>query len=220
MQTTQPHRIILVDDHILLRDALAKLINSFPEFTVMATAADGCELIQIIENDYQIDIVLMDLNMPKMDGYETTKWLVEHQPHIKIVILTMYDTEIALIRLLQAGVKGFLKKDIHPVELKDALLAVAGGEYYYRNHGTVKLTSTFKEKKDSTLVLEKPILNESEIEFLKLASTDMTYKEIAHIMHLTPRTIENYRNTLFTKLEVQSRVGLAIYAIKKGITNF
>jgi two-component system, NarL family, invasion response regulator UvrY len=216
MKTMQPYRLILADDHILLRDALANLINNFDEFTVIATAGNGEEVIKAIENNRNTDIVLMDLNMPKMDGYETAKWLAQHHPEIKIVILTMYDSEIALIRLLQAGVNGFLKKDIHPTELRDALLTVAAGEYYYSNHTTIKIASLFRKQS----ALEKSILNDSEIEFLKLASTDMTYKEIAQAMHMTPRHIDTYRDALFTKLDVKSRVGLAIYAIKNGIVTF
>lgn len=216
MKTIKPYKLILADDHILLRDALTNLINNFDEFTVIAKAGNGEEVIQAIENGHKADMVLMDLNMPKMDGYETAKWLTQQHPEIKIVILTMYDTEIAIIRLLQAGVHGFLKKDIHPAELKDALLTVSAGEYYYSNHTTVKVVSLFRNQ----ATLEKSLLSETEIEFLKLASTDMTYKEIAQAMHLTPRNIENYRDALFSKLEVHSRVGMAIYAIKNGIVTF
>ncbi|NOT93122.1 response regulator transcription factor [Ferruginibacter sp.] len=212
----QPHKLILADDHILLRDALANLLNNFDEFTVVATAGNGSEVKDAIENGCSVSIVLMDLNMPKMDGYETARWLAKHHPHIKIVILTMYDSEIALIRLLQAGVSGFLKKDIHPTELRSALLTIASGEYYYSNHTTNKIASLFRKK----FALEKAILNEQEIEFLKLASTDMTYKEIANAMNMTPRHIDSYRDALFTKLDVKSRVGLAIYAVKNGIITF
>jgi two-component system, NarL family, invasion response regulator UvrY len=216
MKATQPYKLILADDHILLRDALANLVNNFDQFNVIATAGNGEEVISAIDNGANADIVLMDLNMPKMDGYETAKWLSLHHPKIKIVILTMYDSEIALIRLLQAGVHGFLKKDIHPAELKNALLAVAAGEYYYSNHTTTKIASLFRKQSG----LQKSILNDTEIEFLKLASTDMTYKEIAQAMHMTPRHIDTYRDALFTKLEVKSRVGLAIYAVKNGVVTF
>jgi DNA-binding NarL/FixJ family response regulator len=212
----QIHKLILADDHILLRDALANLINNFDEFNVTATAGNGEEVIKALENGCQANIILMDLNMPGMDGYETAKWMAQHYPKIKIVILTMYDSEIALIRLLQAGVNGFLKKDIHPSELKNALLTIAAGEYYYSNHTTNKIASLFRKQSG----VEKAILNEKEIEFLKLASTDMTYKEVAHAMNMTPRHIDSYRDALFTKLEVKSRVGLAIYAVKNGIVTF
>jgi len=220
MKTNQLYKLILADDHILLRDALANLINKFEEFNVTAVAGNGKEVIQCIENGTVADMVLMDLNMPEMDGYEAAKWLVKNRPDIKIVILTMYDSEIALIRLLQAGVNGFLKKDIHPAELKNALLTVAGGDFYYSNHTTVKLASLFRKSSAKQSNLERSILNDAEIEFLKLASTEMTYKEIAQAMDLSPRHIDSYRDALFSKLDVKSRVGLVIYAVKNGIVNF
>lgn len=220
MKTNQLYKLILADDHILLRDALANLINKFDGFSVTAVAGNGKEVIQFIENGTGADMVLMDLNMPEMDGYETAKWLVKNRPDIKIVILTMYDSEIALIRLLQAGVNGFLKKDIHPAELKNALLTVAGGDFYYSNHSTVKLASLFRKNAYNQSNLEKSILNDTEIEFLKLASTEMTYKEIAKTMNLSPRHIDSYRDSLFMKLDVKSRVGLVIYAVKNGIITF
>jgi DNA-binding NarL/FixJ family response regulator len=220
MKTTKIYKIILADDHILLRDALEKLIAGFNNFTVIAKAADGSEVVEAMESSKDADIVLMDLNMPKMDGYQTARWLAKYHPQIKIVILTMYDSEIALIRLLQAGVHGFLKKDIHPSELENALLIIAAGEYYYSNHTTVKIVSLFRKKTDNYFAIEKSLLNETEIEFLRLASTEMTYKEIAKAMDMTPRHIDSFRDTLFSKLEVKSRVGLAIYAFKHGIITF
>jgi two-component system, NarL family, invasion response regulator UvrY len=216
MQTTTVYRLVLADDHILLREALANLLKNFDDFSVVATAGNGADVIQFFENGGRADIVLMDLNMPEPDGYETARWLVQQQPAVKIVILTMYDSEIALIRLLQAGVHGFLKKDIHPAELKTALLTVATGEYYYSNHATGKIANLFRKQSG----VEKALLNETEIAFLKLASTDMTYKEIAQTMKMTPRHIDSYRDALFTKLDVKSRVGLAIYAVKNGIVTF
>ena len=216
----QPYKLILADDHILLRDALAPLIDTFDEFKVIAVAGNGEELITTIENGHLPDLVLLDLNMPKMDGYETALWLQNNHPEVKILILTMYDSEIALIRLLQVGVKCFLKKDIHPLELKNALLAVAENGYYYSHDTTGKLASFFHKTHSTQSSIEKALLNEKEIEFLKLASTDITYKELAAAMHLTPRSVDGYRDGLFEKLDVKSRVGLAIYAIKNGIVTF
>ncbi|MFN8252343.1 MAG: response regulator transcription factor [Ferruginibacter sp.] len=212
----EKYKLILADDHILLRDALANLIGSFSEFTITALAGNGKEVLALFEKGALPDIVLMDLNMPEMDGYETAKWLANKFPSVKIVVLTMYDSEIALIRLLQSGVHGFLKKDIHPSELRSALLTVAGGDYYYTNHSTNKIAGLFRTASG----VEKAMLSDTEITFLKMASTDMTYKEIAHAMHMTPRSIDSYRDTLFTKLDVKSRVGLVIYAVKNGVVTF
>ena len=214
------YNVILVDDHVLLRDALASLINTFDECHVMNVACNGKELVEEIGHGNIPHLVLLDLNMPVMDGYETARWLHESHPQIGVLILTMYDSEIALIRLLQSGVKGFLKKDVSPDELKAALISVANGDYHYSHGVTGKLATLFQTNHDKNSSFDKSILNDIEIEFLKLASTDMTYKEIADIMKQTPRMIDNHRDSLFIKLNVKSRVGLAIYAIKNGIVTF
>ena len=216
----QPYKLILADDHILLRDALAPLIDAYDEFRVIAVAGNGEEVITAIKKGQVPDLLLLDLNMPRMDGYETAQWLQNNHPEVKILVLTMYDSEIALIRLLQVGVRGFLKKDIHPVELKTALLAVAENGYYYSQNTTGKLASFFHKTHSKQSSIGKALLNETEIEFLKLASHDITYKEIAATMHLTPRSVDGYRDALFEKLDVKSRVGLAIYAVKNGIVTF
>lgn len=220
MIPSQRYKIILVDDHILLRDALASLINTFEEFCVVDVAAKGEELVTAIENGNIPNLVMLDLNMPGMDGYDTTKWLQENRPNVKILILTMFDSEIALIRLLQMGVRGFLKKDIHPAELRVALLTVAENGYYYSNDTTGKLASFIHKSHANHTSIDRALLSAKEIDFLKLAGTEMTYKEIAQAMHITARAIDGCRDGLFEKLNVKSRVGLAIYAVKNGIISF
>jgi two-component system invasion response regulator UvrY len=220
MKPNKTYKVTLADDHVLLRDALATLIDSFKETKVIAVASNGKELLESIGKGQLPNIVVLDLNMPVMDGYETAQWLQQNHPGIRILILTMYDSEIALIRLLQMGVRGFLKKDIHPNELRNALLAVAEDGYYYSHNTTGKLANFFQKNHNSNSSFEKALLTKVDIEFLKLASTDMTYKEIANAMNITPRAIDGYRDGLFDKLDVKSRVGLAIYAVKNGIVTF
>jgi hypothetical protein len=210
-------KVLLADDHALLRDALANLVNGFENFKVVATAGNGNELIKAIKDGAKPDLILLDLNMPEMDGFETAKWLQREHPSIKILVLTMYDSEIALIRLLQVGVKGFLKKDIHPSELNAALRSVAEDGYYYAHNTTGKLATLFQQNSDKQSFIDRAMLSDKEIEFLRLASTDLTYKEIAAKLKITPRAIDGYRDGLFDKLDVKSRVGLAIYAVKNGI---
>jgi DNA-binding NarL/FixJ family response regulator len=216
----QKIKIILLDDHILLRSALTKLINSFDECVVISDVGNGLELIEEIKLDKIPDLILLDLNMPKMDGFETAKWLYKHHPSINILALTMYDSEIALIRLLQAGVKGFLKKDVHPNDLRYAIKSVSENGYFYSQDTTGKLANLFQKNPDSSQFIDKAILSEKELEFLRLASTYMTYKEIAFFLKITPRVIDSYRDNLFEKLDVKSRVGLALYAVKNGIVTF
>jgi len=212
--------ILLADDHVLLRDALSTLINGFEGFRIIGVASNGQDVIKIMSEGPLPDLIILDLNMPEMDGFETTRWLAQQHPEVKILILTMYDSDIALIRLLQEGVRGFLKKDIHPEELRHALVTVVEQGYYYTNSTGGKIAALFKKNKGEPSALEKQSLTEMEIDFLKLVSSDMTYKEIAMQLHLSTRVVDNYRETLFDKLGVRSRVGLAVYAIKNGIIRF
>lgn len=209
----------MADDHILLRNALAALINSFDNCKVLYEANNGLELINKIKEQPIPDIVLLDLNMPEMDGCETAKWLTINYPNIYILMLTMYDSELTLIRLLQSGVKGFLKKDIDPAELKFAINSVMQSGFYYSTRTAGRLANLFRSNTKENLQLQKVMLNEQEVQFLKLACSDMTYKEIAQSMKLTPRAIDTLRDQLFFKLDVKSRVGLAMVAIRNGIVS-
>ena len=213
-------KVALVDDHGLLRDALATLINTFEEFSVIASLPNGHELIKMLTDGMKPDLILLDLIMSVLDGFETARFLFNSYPEINILILTMYDSEIALIRLLQVGVKGFLKKDTHPIELRAALNAVAEKGFYYSHDTTGKLANLFQKDPNDNSLIQRSMLSEKELEFLRLASTDLTYKEIAAALKITPRTIDGYRDALFDKLDVKSRVGLAIYAVKNGIVTF
>ena len=213
----KPAKIALVDDHILLRDALASIVDTFEDCKTVLLAGNGKEFIEKLQSSTLPDLVILDLNMPQLDGYETAKWLRINYPEMHVLVLTMYDSEIALIQLLQAGVRGFLKKDIHPGELRYAIQSVMNTGYYYSHNTTGRLVNLFKNEGLRNSMLHTIILSPNELTFLKLASTDLTYKEIALHMKISPRTIDNYRDSLFIKLNVKSRVGLAIYAIKSGI---
>jgi DNA-binding NarL/FixJ family response regulator len=210
-------KIAMVDDHVLLRDALAVVINGFDNCRVIQVASNGKELLEKMQPDYLPDLVILDLNMPEMDGFETAKYLRIHYPGIYVLVLTMYDSEISLLRMLQAGARGFLKKDIHPGELKLAIQSVMTSGYFYSHNSAGKLVNLFKKENGTNGPPERSGLSENELTFLRLASTDMTYKEIARLMEISPRTVDNYRDSLFIKLNVKSRVGLAIFAIKSGV---
>ena len=210
----------MADDHVLLRNALASLIDSFENCQVIFQAGTGKELTEAIKRGTDPQVVILDLNMPEMDGFETAQWLQEHKPEILVLMLTMYDSELSLIRLLQAGVKGFLKKDIHPSELKFAIQSVVQNGYYYSNHTTGKLVNLFRQQADGNSLIQRSVLSEQEILFLKLACSDLTYKEIAQRMSLNPRAVDTLRDQLFVKLDVKSRVGLALVAIRQGVVTF
>jgi len=214
-----PIKVALVDDHLLLRNALAGLIDSFGDCRVIHQSGNGKEITKAITDGVIPDVVVMDLNMPEMDGFETAQWLQQNFPKIYVLMLTMFDSELSLIRLLQTGVRGFLKKDIHPSELKFAIQSVMQSGYYYSNNTTGRLVNLFKNKHDGSMPLNNMVLSDQEVQFLKLACSDLTYKEIAQKLGLNPRTIDTLRDHLFIKLDVKSRVGLAMVAIKNGIVS-
>jgi DNA-binding NarL/FixJ family response regulator len=213
-------KVAMADDHSLLRNALASLIDSFGNCKVIYHTTTGKELIAKIPEGPMPDVVILDLNMPDLNGFETADWMQKNFPHIPVLMLTMYDSELSLIKLLQAGVKGFLKKDVHPDELKLAIHSVVQTGYYYSNHTTGKLVNLFRKNPDSHIKLQKAMLTDQELKFLKLVCSDLTYKEIAQQMGLNPRSVDTLRDQLFIKLDVKSRVGLAMVAIKHGIMTF
>jgi DNA-binding NarL/FixJ family response regulator len=209
-------KVAMIDDHVLLRNALSSLINNSGKCKVIFEASNGKELIAQLERNNFPDVVILDLNMPEMDGHQIALYLQQHFPEMKILMLTMYDSELALIRLLKAGVKGFMKKDIHPTELLAAIESVHECGYYYSAQTSSKLAGLFRNR-DEQHHLDKVMLTENEIDFLRYACSELTYKEIAGTLKMNPRAIDGMRDNLFTKLDVKSRVGLAMYAIKHGV---
>lgn len=210
-------KIALVDDHVLLRNALGEVIDRFADCRVTLLARHGKELFDKLVEDDLPDLVILDIDMPEMDGYETAKLMQTRYPSVPILILSMYISELPMIRLLQSGVRGFLKKDIHPGELRNAIMTTIQTGYYYLGNMAGKLVNLLKNGESNSPRINTMSLTEIELSFLIHASTDMTYKEIAQVMKINPRTIENYRDSLFVKLNVKSRVGLVLYAIRSGI---
>jgi DNA-binding NarL/FixJ family response regulator len=214
----QPFKVVLVDDHVLIRSGISAIVQSFHDYEVLFEASSGKEMIDRIEPGNLPDLVLMDVNMPEMDGYSATGWLTRHYPGVKTLALSMYDTENSIIRMFKAGVKGYVMKYSEPGELRAAMDALVQKGCYYSELVTGRLVHTIK-KYDDDESAGNPLseLNDREIEFLKFACTELTYKEIAKQMYLSPRTIDGYRDSLFEKLSTKSRVGLVTFAIRNGI---
>lgn len=209
--------IALTDDHTLLRNGLAELVKKLGH-TVFFEANNGKDLIGQLNPDNLPELILMDINMPVMDGYEATQWLKQNHPDIKVLALSMYDNENSIIRMLKCGAKGYILKDSEPAELKAAIEDVMKKGFYYSELVSGKLMHAINKIDDAGSGLKNLVqLNDRETDFLKYACSEMTYKEIADKMFVSPRTIDGYRDALFEKLQVKTRVGLVMYAIKSCI---
>lgn len=214
---TKPIHLALVDDHMLLRSSLAKSINDFDNCKVVIQASDGMDLIEQMQQGVVPDIVIMDLGMPRMNGMETSNWLRKEYPKVAVLILTMYDSDMTMVRLMNTGVAGILKKDIHHSELLFAIQSVVDTGFYYSKQITGKLVNLIRKNDEGEMNLERVQLTDQEMDFLRLACTDKTYKEIASEINLNIRTVDTIRDHLFNKLGVRSRVGMAMYAVRQGI---
>lgn len=211
-------KMALVDDHVLLRNGLANLLRNL-DHEVLFEADNGRRLMEKIDPTNLPNVVLMDINMPLMDGYETTAWLAATYPSIKVLALSMYDDENAIIRMIRSGARGYILKDSDPMELKAAIQSLLTKNYYHSEMVTGKLIHAINHIDEPSQSSVKDIIgiNAREIEFLKWACTELTYKQIAEQMNLSVRTIDGYRDALFDKLNLKSRTGLVVYAIKHGI---
>lgn len=220
MTTVNPG-VVLVDDHVLLRNGLASLIRSFGRFDVLFEASDGKDLIRQLKTSRLPDIILLDIGMPEMDGYETACYLRRYYPDIRVLALTMVDTDSSIVRMLKNGAKGYVLKDIDANGLERALDSIADKGSYYSDTVTEKLIDGVSQldAPDRRHFRDILLLNDRELEFMKMVCTEWTYKEIADRMYLSPRTIDGYRDALFEKLNVRTRVGLAMYAVKNGIVH-
>ncbi|RYF97118.1 MAG: response regulator transcription factor [Chitinophagaceae bacterium] len=214
-KSTRQIQVAVADDHNLLRSALARLINTFEGYSVIMEAENGKDLCEKIEANVLPDIVLLDLNMPEMDGFETTQWLHKKYPHVKVLTLSMLSDERSIIKIFRLGAKGYLLKNADPSELKQALDAIVNKNVYLSAYVSDKLVSGLHN--DADIDSREVVLNEKEREFLRWACSELSYKDIADKMYLSPRTIDDYRQSLFNKLKVHSRVGLVMYAIKNKI---
>jgi len=215
---TAPIQIAIVDNHTLFRQGMASLLGDFKEVKILFDAENGEDMIGKLKKFPLPDMILMDITMPVMNGYEATAWLQQNHPSVKVLALSMFDDDKPIIRMLKNGARGYILKESEPSELRSAINAVLQKGFYYSEMVTGRLvhsiSGTDVDNKGSQQVIQ---LSDREIEFLKFACSEMTYKEIAAQMHLSPRTIEGYRDALFLKLDIKTRTGLVIYAIKNGI---
>jgi DNA-binding NarL/FixJ family response regulator len=204
----------LADDHQLFLKSLKLMIESFKDMHVIVEAANGKDLQQKLGAlQEQPDIILLDVNMPGMNGEETAAWLSVAHPAIKVVALSMNDDDKTIIKMIKAGCCAYLLKDTSPDDLEKAVLQVHSKGYYNADAANIN----FRRLLQAQTGAEALNITDREKQFLQLACSDLTYKQIAAEMNLSERTIDGYRESLFNKLNVQSRVGMALEAIRKEL---
>ena len=204
----------ITDDHQLFLKSLSLLISSLEDFTILIEAMNGKDLIEKIETKkIEPDIILLDVNMPVMDGRQTAELLTKKYPAIKLVALSMKDDDATIISMIKAGCCSYLLKDIHPEELNKALHEIYKKGYYNSDAANINYRRLLQHQERQNELQ----LTDKEKHFLQLACSDATYKQIASAMNVSERTVDGYRENLFKKLNVQSRTGMALEAIRRSL---
>lgn len=207
--------IVITDDHKLFRKGIASLLEDFDFIENIYEAGNGVELLNLLEEKEPLpDLVLLDLQMPEMDGAEAARKIREKYSDLKIIILTMQDDAQIILYMIQLGVNGYLMKNAEPDELEKALRDVIRKDMYFPE-GISKLVYGSLNKKKSSLKVDD--LTEREIKVLKLICKEYTANEIADELHLSPRTVEGYRTKLLDKTGAKNLAGLVVFAFKNEL---
>ncbi len=215
----------MADDHAMFRKGLAKLLDP-DRYELLFDAPNGKIFIEKIGElgENLPDIVIMDIEMPGMNGYDTVSWLKANYPAVKVLVVSMVDREEAIVRMLKLGVKGYLSKEMEPEDLHAALQSISNKSYYYTDFITNKLIHALQneETPESSKSFHAKhelweTLNPKQKEFVRYACTEMKYEEIAEKMCVSPKTVDGYRNIVFEKFDVNNRIGLVLYAVKNSL---
>lgn len=213
-------RILIADDHPMFREGVRRILEKEDRYKVVE-ACDGQEVLAIIDKQ-PVDLVIMDINMPGLDGVETTRTLVKEQPSLKILALTMHREDRYIMKMLKAGALGYILKDDGKEKLLEAVTTVLNGNSYFGHEVSEALLSTFMNKKvlaeNQAPAEPKVNLTERELEILKLiTANEMTSEEIANRLNISKRTVDTHRKNILVQLGAKNSVGLVKYAIKLGL---
>ena len=206
-------KVLVADDHKLVREGIAKLLDFYEELEVIGEANDGLETVNMVRNSFP-DLVLLDLNMPRMNGIDTIKKIKEISPEIKVLILTIHDEEEYIYEVTQAGAEGYIQKDIEPEELRKAISKVIKGERVFPSGVEKRVEAEIGNSK-----IELDELSNREQEVLELLAQGMSNRDIAEELYISEKTVKNHVSSILRKLSVNDRTQAVIVALKNGLVS-
>ena len=211
-------QIAVVDDHTLFRQGISSLLSENDDIKIVFDAANGAVMKEKIARHALPQVVLMDITMPLVNGYEATRWLKQNHPSVKVLALSMFEEDEPIIKMLKSGAGGYVLKESNASDLIHAIKTIAEHDYFLNNMVSVKLLRSIQDELQASAPANE--LTANEVKFLELCCSELTYKEIADKMCLSPHTIDNYREALFNRFEIKSRTGLVLFALKNNIAKY
>ncbi len=212
-----PIRVLLADDHKLMRSGLRLLLQQSPEFTVVGEADDGREAVELF-NSLQPDVVVMDVGMPRLNGVEAAAQITDAKPGAAIVMLSMHSDESYVLRALKAGARAYLLKDSAEADLGRAILAVKEGKSFFSPAVSKVLLEDYMRKLARSGAEDSfDLLSAREREILQLVAEGNSSKEVANLLNLSVHTVETHRSNLMQKLNLRGLPELILYAVRKGL---
>ncbi len=202
--------ILIADDHELVREGICKLVDMFENMTVISEAADGLQTVSMVRDHFP-DLVLLDLNMPRMNGIDAIRKIKEISPNIKILILTIHEEEEYVYEVIKAGAEGFLQKDVKPDELKESILRVLQGDKVFPS----RIEEEVEHKIHKTDEIED--LSDREQQVLELLARGMSNRELAEELYISEKTVKNHVSNILHKMNVNDRTQAVIMGLKKGM---
>lgn len=212
----EPLRVLVADDHPMFRDGLRALLASTPDAELVGEAISGEEAVSLAA-DLQPDVILMDVQMPGMDGIEATRRVVQDSPHVRVLVVTMFEDDATVFKAMRAGARGYLLKGANYKEMLRAIVAVGNGEAIFSPKLAVRLMDYFTGIRPAVRPQVFPELSDREREILDLIAQGHKNLEIAKRLYLSPKTVRNHVSNIFTKLQVSDRAQAIIRAREAGL---
>ena len=209
-------RILLADDHTVVRQGLRKVLEERPEWQVVAEAGDGRDAVRLAEQ-HKPDVAVLDVAMPLLNGIEATRQITRRVPQTRILVLSMYSDEAYVTQMLKAGATGYLLKDSADVDLLQAVQAVSQGKSFFSPAVARLMSDDYARQRGENLVDRYESLSDREREIFQIVAEGKTNKEIAALLFISPSTVETHRARIMEKLDLHSAAEIVLYAVRRGV---